>query len=157
METTFNEKPILSGKGGWRPGAGRKKGSKSLSNLPKKAILEYTSPQELKNMVERAKKLTKKDPKMLQWYLEQIFGKAKVVEKETGKTTNNIAVFLDKLEQERLNPPIEGTSYIGDPLETIYVGDPINNGSTTFKQGFQTETPIYNNGQKPEQDTVSAE
>lgn len=105
METTFDEKPTITGKGGWRPGAGRKPGSKNLLSTPKKAILEYTSPQELKNMVERAKKAAKRNDKMLQWYLEMVFGKPKVVEKEPGgKTTNNIAVFLDSLEKQNLLP-----------------------------------------------------
>jgi hypothetical protein len=147
METTFNEKSALSGKGGWRPGAGRPKGKKNLTTV-RKAILEYTSPQELKNMVERAKKLAKTDSKVLMWYLEMCFGKAKVVDKEVGKTTNNIAVFLDKLEQERLNPPVDGN---------IYVGDPINNGSTTSGQKLETEAFIYDQRQESEQDTVQAE
>lgn len=156
METTFNEKSALSGKGGWRPGAGRPKGKKNLTTV-RKAILEYTSPQELKNMVERAKKLAKTDSKVLMWYLEMCFGKAKVVDKEVGKTTNNIAVFLDKLEKERLNPPVDGTVYTGDPLDTIYVGDPINNGSTTSGQKLETEAFIYDQRQESEQDTVQAE
>lgn len=155
METTFNEKSALSGKGGWRPGAGRPKGKKNLTTV-RKAILEYTSPQELKNMVERAKKLAKTDSKVLMWYLEMCFGKAKVVDKESGGTTNNIAVFLDKLEQERLNPPVDGTVYTGDSLDTIYVGDPINNGSTTSGQKLATEAFVYDQGQESEQDTVQA-
>lgn len=156
METTFNEKSALSGKGGWRPGAGRPKGKKNLTTV-RKAILEYTSPQELKNMVERAKKLAKTDSKVLMWYLEMCFGKAKVVDKELGGTTNNIAVFLDKLEQERLNPPVDGTVYTGDPLDTIYVGDPINNGPTTSGQKLETQNFVYHKRQESEQDTVSAE
>lgn len=132
METTFNEQPAIKGKGGWRPGAGRPKGAKNLLGTPKKAILEYTSPQELKNMVERAKKWAKRDPKMLQWYLEQVFGKAKVTEREGNKTVNNIAYFLDSLEKN-------GT------------------GQTLAGQILENQPLIPYQGPQPEQDTVQAE
>ena len=106
METTFNEVKVVQ-KGGFRPGAGRKPGSKNLLSIPKKTIMEYTSEQEMRNMVERAKKATRKSDKMLQWYLEMCLGKPKVVEREEkGKTTNNIAVFLDSLEKQNILPPI---------------------------------------------------
>ena len=139
METTFNEKPAITGKGGYRPGAGRPAGQKNILKI-KKAILEYTSPQELKNMVERAKKWAKKDPKMLQWYLEQVFGKAKVVERADGpKTVNNIAYFLDRLEQEK----IEG------PKPDYYVGD-IPNGNGTTYTGETTSVRFTTPGQELE-------
>jgi hypothetical protein len=149
METTFNEQPVIKGRGGYRPNAGRPKGKKNIVAL-KKAILDYTSPEELKNLVERAKKLAKTDSKMLQWYLEMCLGKPKVVERETTKNVTNIAYFLDKLEEEkRLNPP-------------YYVGDPPNYGGTT--NGFQitgqdveATTSLHHQGQESEQDSVRSE
>jgi len=139
-------------RGGYRPGAGRKPGSKNIVAL-KKAILEYTSPQELKNMVERAKKWTKTDRKMLQWYLEMVFGKPKTAEGEGPKSVTNIAYFLDKLEQEKLEGPQEPKPYfVGD----IPNGYTTTNGFQTTGQIMETKTPIYDQGQESEQDTVQA-
>jgi len=145
-ELDFDE-PKKEKRGGYRPNAGRKVGSKNIRTV-RRAILEYTTPNELHFMVERAKKACKTDNKMLQWYLEMCFGKPKVVERGGDKTTNNIALFLDKLEQKRLNP-IEGN--------IPFVGDPINNGYTTSGQELPTEAHIYNQGQEPEQDSVRSE
>ena len=149
METTFNEQPVIKGRGGYRPNSGRPKGKKNIVAL-KKAILDYTSPQELANLVERAKRLAKKDPKMLQWYLEMCLGKPKVVERENTKNVTNIAYFLDKLQEEKkLNPPYT----VGDP-PMPYVGD-INYGTTgseTIGQKLEIETPLYDQRQESEQD-----
>jgi hypothetical protein len=121
-------------RGGYRKNAGRPKGSKSLLALPKKTIMEYTSEQELRNMVERSKRLTRKDPRILQWYLEMCMGKPKVVEREGGgKTVNNIALFLDNLEKQKLDGP------------------------TTIGQVVEIEPPVSNQGQEPEQDTVQTQ
>lgn len=154
METTFNEQPVIKGRGGYRPNAGRPKGKKNIVAL-KKAILDYTSPQELANLVERAKKLAKKDSKMLQWYLEMCLGKPKVVERENTKNVTNIAYFLDKLQEEKkLNPPYT----VGDP-PMPYVGD-ITYGTTgpeTAGQNLETPTSIYYQGQEPEQNQVRSE
>lgn len=96
----MDETQEITGRGGKRPGAGRPKGRKTLVGI-KKAILEYTSPQELENLVKRAKKMAEKDKVVLMWYLEQVFGKAKAVNQlPAGKTVNNIAVFLDSLEKQ---------------------------------------------------------
>lgn len=96
----MEEEQVITGRGGKRPGAGRPKGRKTLVGI-KKAILEYTSPQELENLVKRAKKMAEKDKVVLMWYLEQVFGKAKAVNQlPQGKTVNNIALFLDTLEKE---------------------------------------------------------
>jgi hypothetical protein len=127
METTFNEiKPLNNRKGG------RPKGSKNIVDV-KKAIMEYTTPEELRRMVERAKKVAKTDSKMLQWYLEQVFGKAKVVEREgsNNKTTNNIAVFLDSLEN--------------------------GNRQKITGQVMETLPPLLYQGSEPEQDSIQAE
>ena len=144
-----------SKRGGYRPNAGRPKGSKSLVNLPKKAILEYTSPQELQNMVERAKKWAKTDRKMLQWYLEMVFGKPKAFEKDGGaKTVNNIAYFLDKLERLEQEEPLKPDYFIGDiPNGSITSGEFTNvtngtvfteDGQEIVRQNMETPSPVHN-------------
>lgn len=116
----MEEEQVITGRGGKRPGAGRPKGRKTLVGI-KKAILEYTSPQELENLVKRAKKMAEKDKVVLMWYLEQVFGKAKAVNQlPQGKTVNNIALFLDTLEKENArnrvitinpsNPSVDGSN-----------------------------------------------
>lgn len=137
METTFNEKPAITGKGGYRPGSGRPKGKKNLVSL-KKAILEYTSPQELRNMVERAKKMAKTDKIVLMWYLEQVFGKAKAPNTAPQGTTNNIAVFLDQLEKK----------------ETIKINP---DGQATSGQILADTESVFNNGQEPKESEVYTE
>lgn len=112
---------------GFKSRAGRKKGSKNIILL-RKAILEYTSPTELKNMIERAKKATRKSETMLRWYLEMCFGKPKVFERD-AKTVNNIALFLDKLEN--------GQEIAGQELEAL--------------------PPLYYQRPEPKQSTVQAE
>jgi hypothetical protein len=140
----LEEEPKKEKRGGYRPGAGRKVGSKNILTV-RRAILEYTTPNELHFMVERAKKVAKTDNKMLQWYLEMCFGKPKVVERQGDKTTNNIALFLDNLEQKRLNP-IEGN--------IPFVGDLINNGTdtrySTTGQIMEAETSLHDNRQETE-------
>ena len=141
-------------RGGYRPNAGRPKGAKNLTNLPKKAILEYTSPQELGNMVQRAKKWAKTDKNMLRWYLEMVFGKPKTIEREGGaKTVNNIAYFLDNLEREAIEGP-KPDYFIGD-IPNVYTTS--QTGQETAGQDVETSTFIYNQGQEPEQNPVQAE
>jgi len=118
--------------GGYRANAGRPVGSKNLLSIPKKTIMEFTTTQELKNMVERAKKAAKKNDKMLQWYLEMCMGKPKVVEREGGGgTTNNIALFLDNLEKK--------------------------NGSEIAQQVMENVPFVLNQGQETGEDYLSAE
>ena len=154
----LEEEPKKEKRGGYRPGAGRKVGSKNILTV-RRAILEYTTPNELHFMVERAKKVAKTDNKMLQWYLEMCFGKPKVVERGGDKTTNNIAVFLDKLEeQKKLNPIIGNTPiYTGDPNNGTNTGDPTDIRFSTTGQVVEAETYLHNQGQEPEQDTVRSE
>jgi len=99
--------------GGARPGAGKPKGKKNIVNF-KRALKEYISPEELKHMVERAKKFAKTDKKMLMFLLEQVFGKAKTTNQtiQDGAKTNNIAIFLDTLEKKKLNAGSEITGQI---------------------------------------------
>lgn len=89
----------VGGRGGFRPGCGRKPGSKNLTTI-KKALIEYMSPQELKNLVERLKRWAKSDKKVAMFVAEQIFGKAKTsanVQHE-GKVLH-IGAMLDELEK----------------------------------------------------------
>lgn len=154
----MEEKPKEK-RGGYRIGAGRKVGSKNILTV-RRAILEYTTPNELHFMVERAKKVAKTDNKMLQWYLEMCFGKPKVVERGGDKTTNNIAVFLDKLEeQKKLNPLIGNTPiYTGDEIQNgTITGDPTNVRFSTSGQVVEAETYLHNQGQESEQDSVRSE
>lgn len=154
METTFEEKPAITGRGGYRPGSGRPKGKKNVVGL-KKAILEYTSPQELKNMVERAKKLAKNDKYVLMWYLEQIFGKAKATGAPTKGVTNNIALFLDTLEKESKQlPPVVGTVI---PTKEIENNGTTYNGQETVRQSVETPQPVFHNGFQAEESEVRSE
>lgn len=137
METTFEEKPAYSGMGGYRPGSGRPKGKKNLVSL-KKAILEYTSPQELKNMVERAKKMAKTDKIVLMWYLEQVFGKAKAPNTAPQNPTNNIAIFLDQLEKK----------------DTVKIQP---DGQATSGKILAAEEPVFDNGQEPKESEIYTE
>jgi hypothetical protein len=122
IEYIEDEEVKITGRGGYRPGSGRPKGKKNIHGL-KFAIKEYTSPQELHNLVERAKKLAKTDKGVLMWYLEQVFGKPKAPNQlPPGKTTNNIAVFLDSLEKQ--------------------------NGQTVVRQTVEDLPPVYNNEQE---------
>lgn len=137
-----DEMPI-TGKGGKRPGAGRPKGKKNIVGLKKK-ILEYTSPQELKNLVERAKKMAKTDRVVLMWYLEQVFGKAKAVGEKPGGTVNNIALFLDSLEKNKngsINRPIPIN---GDSTSTGIA----DSGFKVIEQGVENQAFISDNRQE---------
>lgn len=133
METTFEEKPVYVGQGGYRAGSGRPKGKKNVVSL-KKAILEYTSPQELKNMVERAKKMAKNDKYVLMWYLEQVFGKAKSTGAPVKPGNTNIAFFLDQLEKQ----PVIGTVIETTPIETFEQNGTTYAGQPTFRQSVES-------------------
>jgi len=116
------QEPIKGKKGGYRVGAGRKAGSKNLVSI-KKAILEYMSPQELKNLVNRLKKWAKTDKKVAMFLAEQVFGKAKTSgSMQVGGAVMHIGKMLDELESQKT---------IVLPKEQYYVGDPIPRPSTT--------------------------
>lgn len=124
--------------GRYRPGAGRPKGKKNIVTL-KKAILDYTSPQELKNMVEKAKKMANKSEKMMQWYLEMCLGKPKAVgATKPSDTTNNIAIFLDQLEK----------------TETIKIK---TDGQATSGQILENPESVFDNGQEPKESEICTE
>lgn len=90
-----------SKRGGYRAKAGRPKGSKNLVQF-KKALKEYITEAELHNMIKRAKEIAKKDPKMLQFLLEQVFGKARATVGLDGGEDKPIAIgmLLDSLERQ---------------------------------------------------------
>ena len=145
----MEEETKITGKGGRRPGAGRPKGKKNVLGI-KHAVKEYTSPQELKNLVERAKKMAKTDKVVLMWYLEQVFGKAKATGVQPqGKTVNNIALFLDSLEKQNgghTNQPI--------PIKGSTGGFEPNSGFQVIRQAVEVETPLLDNEQEGKEDTV---
>jgi len=115
--------------GGYRPGAGRPKGQPNIINF-KKALREYVSPEELRRMVERAKKFAKTDKKVLMFLLEQIFGKAKTITENVGeKKATNIAIFLDTLEKEK---------------PKLY------DGHTIIRQKLEIAEPVHDQGQGSE-------
>lgn len=147
FDVNMEEIPI-TGRGGYRPGAGRPKGKKGLDGL-RKAIKDYTSPQELQNLVDRAKKMAKTDKVVLMWYLEQVFGKAKATNQlPPGNTTNNIALFLDSLEKN------------GNRIKarTINGGQGSNeSGFPALEQELEDQSPILDSRQVVEQDTVQTE
>lgn len=58
--------------GGKRPGAGRPVGSTN-----KYKIIDFFSDEEVYKLVQSAKRKAKKDPILMKFLLEQIFGKAK--------------------------------------------------------------------------------
>lgn len=127
IKTTLDE--VKPGRGGFRAGAGRKKGSKNLINI-KKALIEYMSPQELKNLVERLKRWAKSDKKVAMFIAEQIFGKAKTsgnVQHE-GKVLH-IGAMLDQLES-------------GEPFEEPIIPEYTINGSKTTEQGISPSDSI---------------
>jgi hypothetical protein len=105
MEVNAKNIPTIKGRGGYRIGCGRKAGSKNLVNI-KKALIEYMSPQELKNLVERLKRWAKSDKKVAMFIAEQIFGKAKTsANVHTEGKVLHIGAMLDEL--EKLEPPKE--------------------------------------------------
>lgn len=146
----MEEETKITGKGGRRPGAGRPKGKKNVLGI-KHAVKEYTSPQELKNLVERAKKMAKTDKVVLMWYLEQIFGKAKATGVQPqGKTVNNIALFLDSLEKQNggnTNQPIPINGRVTSGADRV-------DGFSIVRQTVETETPLLDNEQEGEENTV---
>jgi len=118
MEDILNEPEAVSEvkgkKGGFRIGAGRKAGSKNLVSI-KKAILEYMSPQELQNLVNRLKKWAKTDKKVAMFLAEQVFGKAKTSGSvQVGGAVMHIGKMLDELESQK---------FIKIPKEEYHVGD----------------------------------
>jgi len=58
--------------GGARKGSGRPKGSTN-----KYKIIDFFTHEEIVKLVEDAKKKAKKDPQLMKFLLEQVFGKAK--------------------------------------------------------------------------------
>lgn len=130
------EAKVIKGRGGYRPNAGRKKGSKNLVNI-KKALVEYMSPQELKNLVERLKRWAKSDKKVAMFIAEQIFGKAKTSAnvQHDGKVLH-IGAMLDQLEQ--LDHPKDVIQLSSDQFKIN------NDGPQTTGQNVETETPIHN-------------
>jgi hypothetical protein len=103
MNEILNSKDIkVGGRGGFRANAGRKAGSKNLINI-KKALVEYMSPQELKNLVERLKRWAKSDKKVAMFIAEQIFGKAKTsANVHTEGKVLHIGAMLDQLEESNI-------------------------------------------------------
>ena len=126
---------VKDNRGGARQGAGRKKGTKNNVTIGS-TILEYTTPTELKYMVERAKKHAKTDKKVLLFLLEHIFGKANTTKATPPKKedANNMANFLDKLEKDERR---------GRPK--------------TVKQGVEIEPPLPDNEQEAEEDSLQVE
>jgi hypothetical protein len=59
-------------KGGKREGAGKPKGTKDY-----KKITSFFTPEEIEQLVKDAKAMAKKDPLMMKFLIEQLFGKAK--------------------------------------------------------------------------------
>ncbi len=114
------EKP-KSNKGGYRAKAGRPKGSKNLVQF-KKALKEYITEPELLNMVKRAKEMAKKDPKMLQFILEQVFGKARGTVGIDGGEGKPLAIgmLLDSLEHRE--PPTKADYIITDGNRQKVIG-----------------------------------
>lgn len=130
------EAKVIKGRGGYRPGCGRKAGSKNLINI-KKALVEYMSPQELKNLVDRLKRWAKSDKKVAMFIAEQIFGKAKTSAnvQHDGKVLH-IGAMLDQLEQ--LDQPKDVIKLSSDQFKIN------NDGPQTTGQNVEVETPLHN-------------
>lgn len=130
------EAPVIRGRGGYRPGAGRPKGRKNIVGL-KKAVLDYTSPEELKNMVDRAKRMAKTDKTVLMWYLEQVFGKPKVANTKPAAPTN-IALFLNALEQKQNG----SVGHLAQPI--VISPDRLvdDDGRAALEQELETGAPL---------------
>lgn len=75
-------------KGGYRPGAGRKKGGRD-----KPHILDYWTPQEVVEFFEHIKKQYKSNDRIAVWVGEQISGKA--VQPVSGENGEPIAIVFD--------------------------------------------------------------
>ena len=130
-----------SGKmGGKREGAGRRTGSKVFKAFKKK-IRDYTTEKEVRLMVKRAKKIARTDKKMLQFLLEQIFGKPRqnmgLDGGEDGRPVT-MAALLDSLEKPK-------------PIKAEIIDEQI------IEQGVEDKPLISNQGQELEQDPVSEE
>lgn len=81
--------------GGKRKGAGRPKGA-----VNKFKLRERFTDEEIMELVDEAKKQAKKDPVMLKFLLEQIFGKARQSVGISGEEENSPIKMIHSLEQE---------------------------------------------------------
>ncbi len=81
--------------GGKRKGAGRPKGS-----VNKFKLRERFTDEEIMTLVGEAKKQAKKDPVMLKFLLEQIFGKARQSVGISGEEESSPIKMIYSLEQE---------------------------------------------------------
>ncbi len=81
--------------GGKRKGAGRPKGS-----VNKFKLRERFTEREIGELVDEAKEQAKKDPVMLKFLLEQIFGKARQSVGISGEEEHSPIKMIYSLEQE---------------------------------------------------------
>ncbi|PIV86015.1 MAG: hypothetical protein COW50_03795 [Candidatus Moranbacteria bacterium CG17_big_fil_post_rev_8_21_14_2_50_41_107] len=84
--------------GGKREGAGRPKGA-----INKFKLRERFTDEEVMELVSEAKEQAKKDPVMLKFLLEQIFGKARQSVGFGGDEENSPIKMIYSLEQELKN------------------------------------------------------
>lgn len=77
--------------GGRRPGAGRKPGKSKVTEI-KRLFQEHFSDKEVNELMSDLKVLIKKDPDMLKFTLEQIFGKAPQRMEISGDKSNPIVI-----------------------------------------------------------------
>ena len=75
MKSDLKINQNLSSWGGPREGSGRKQGT-SEATLIKRKIREYFTEPQVKELIKEAKVMAKKNPHMLSFLLEQIFGRA---------------------------------------------------------------------------------
>ena len=77
--------------GGPREGAGRPVGK---VNIIRKKILEFFNEEDIRNLVEEAKKQALEKPELLKFLLEQIFGKAPQRLEMTGEDGGKIIIEI---------------------------------------------------------------
>ncbi len=133
LEPDILNKDPKETRGGARPGAGRKKGSKTKVMVGA-TIKDYITPTELRLMVERAKKHAKTDKRVLMYLLENVFGKPNTSKAPPPKPKDehNMSNFLDGLENK-------------------------NDRQKTPRQNLAPEPPLLDNEQETEESEVQDE
>lgn len=90
--------------GGKRPGAGRPVGSTN-----KYKIVDFFTDEEIVELVEEAKRKAKKDPILMKFLLEQLFGKAKQPLVGGDEDDNPIAILSNVVPGNHSNSTRNGS------------------------------------------------
>ena len=79
-------------KGGPRPNSGRPKGKKNRETSLRRRIQEFFTEDEIRDLIDTAKKQAREKPELLKFLLEQFFGKAPQRVEMTGEDGQPIQI-----------------------------------------------------------------